>query len=105
MYAPLGDHSKFDRNISFLNEIKSDYVLARHLFMLSNFHSPETEDVDRGVILYSPFSETTFSTYLQLMKASFRIAVDTLDKVAFFINDYCGVGLKSEKVYFKTVFC
>lgn len=91
MIAPLGEHDKFDRYITFLNQIKQDYVLARYFLVQSQYHSEVIDVVDRDVTLYYPLDYSLHSTYIQLMKASLKAAADVLDKIAFFVRDYCQV--------------
>jgi tetratricopeptide (TPR) repeat protein len=104
MTAPLKNNSKFDRYITFLNQIKQDYVLARYFLVQSQYRSEIVDVVDRDVALYYPLDYSLHSAYVQLLKTSFRAAVDVLDKIAFFIRDYCAVlSVPETNVYFKNI--
>ena len=104
MMAPIDNVEKFDRYVALLNEIKQDYVVARYLLVRSQFHSAEIDEIDEGVVLYNPLDYSAHSTYIQFLKLAHKAAVDTLDKVAFFLNDYCKVGLRIRDVSFLKLF-
>lgn len=89
MFAKIDDRDKFDRYITFLNEIKQDYVLGRYFLVQSQFDSADIDAVDAGVSLFYPLDYSLQSTYIQLLKAANKQAIAVLDKVAFFIYDYC----------------
>lgn len=92
MVAPLHDEEKFARYITFLNQIKQDYVLARYLLVQSQYRSDIIEVIDRDVALYYPLDYSLHSAYIQMMKVSLRLSIDVLDKIAFFVRDYCAVS-------------
>ncbi len=81
-----------------LNTIKEDYVTARYLF----YHSEEAkgELSQRGVITnyVNAFDDADFGVLIGIMKASFRVAADCLDKIAIFINRYFELGNSNEHV-------
>jgi hypothetical protein len=103
MHTALDDDTKFDRCITFLNQIKQDYVLARYFLVQSQYKSDVVETIDRDVALYYPLDYSMHSAYIQLLKMSFRLAIDVLDKIALFVRDYFGVGsISEERVNFRT---
>lgn len=89
MYAPQEEMKKFDRYVTFLNEIKQDFVLGRYMLVQSQYASQEIDAVDEGVSLFYPLDYSLYSTYIQLLKAAKRQAIAVLDKIAYFIYDYC----------------
>jgi len=97
MTAPLRDRDKFDRYITFLNQIKHDYVTARYFLVQSQYRSEVVDVIDRDVALYYPLDYSLHSAYIQLLKTSMRLAADVLDKIAFFIRDYCNVSSVSKR--------
>ncbi|MCL4506482.1 MAG: LA2681 family HEPN domain-containing protein [Chloroflexi bacterium] len=104
MVAPLNDEQKFDRYVTFLNQIKQDYVLARYFLVQSQYRADAIDTVDWDVALYYPLDYSLHSAYIELMKSSLRLAVDVLDKVAFFVWDYCGITtINKLKVNFRTL--
>jgi hypothetical protein len=105
MQAPINDDSKFDRYITFLNQIKQDYILARYLLVQSQYESELIESIDQNVILYYPLDYSLNSSYIQMLTASFRLAVDVLDKIASFVYDYYHINsLPKTDVYFRSLF-
>lgn len=59
------------------------------MLVQSQYASREIDAVDEGVSLFYPLDYSLHSTYIQLMKAAKRQAVVVLDKIAYFIYDYC----------------
>lgn len=96
------DISKY---ITFMNQIKEDYILSRYLLVQSQYETKNINSVDAGVTLYFPLDYSVYGIYVQLLRAAFKIGVDTLDKIAFFVRDYFGVGDVSEtRTSFKNIF-
>jgi hypothetical protein len=105
MVAPIADKTKFDRYITFLDQIKQDYILARYLLVQSQYKSEFVDSIDEGVVLYYPLDYSLYSSYIQMLKTSFRLAVDLLDKIASFISDYYQVNSISKTyVNFRNLF-
>lgn len=96
MAAPLDDDAKFDRYITFLDQIKEDYVLARYLLVQSQYRSPTVDAIDAAVTLYYPLDYSLHGAYINMLKTSTRLATDVLDKIANFVRDYCGLSSPSE---------
>src|SRR5574341_94341 len=89
MYADLADTNRFDRYVTFFNEIKQDYVLGRFFLAQSQYRLADIDVVDEGVSVFNPLDYSLYSTYIQLLKAANKQAVAVLDKIAYFIYDYC----------------
>lgn len=105
MVASLDDAKKFDRYVTFLNQIKQDYIFARYLLVQSQYRSSVVDAIDEGAALYYPLDYSLHSSYIQMLKTAFRLAVDVLDKIAFFVRDYYGVHSLPEKdVKFRSIF-
>jgi tetratricopeptide (TPR) repeat protein len=92
MVAPIDDNSKFERYVTFLNQIKQDYILARYFLIQSQYRSETIDLIDRDVALYYPIDYSLDGAYIQLLKASMAAAVNVLDKIASFVHDYCRVS-------------
>lgn len=104
MYADIGDKDKFDRYVTFLNEIKQDYVMGRYFLVQSQYQTTEIDVVDEGVSVFYPLDYSLYSTYIQLLKAANKQAIDILDKIACFIYDYCRLRTpKLDKVSFRNI--
>lgn len=104
MQAALDDDTKFDRCITFLNQIKQDYVLARYFLVQSQYRTEVIDTIDQEVVLYYPLDYSLHSAYIQLLKVAFRLAIDVLDKIALFIRDYFKVkSISEERVNFRSI--
>lgn len=92
-------NERLDRYIWFLNEIKQEYVLGRYFLVQSQYKSPTIDAISEGVTLVHP--EFQFPVYsnanVQLLKSALKQAVAVLDKVAYFLYDYC--NLESPPLY------
>ena len=89
--ADLPNEEKLNRYISFLNEIKNEYVLGRHFLFQSQTPSPAIDAVAVGVEFFKTYDHANYSPYVQLLKAALKQAVAVLDKIAFFLFDYCNL--------------
>lgn len=105
MRADLDDTKKFDRYITFFNQIKQDYIFARYLLVQSQYQTNHADVIDKEVDYYYPLDYSLYSSYVEMLKVSYRLAVDTLDKIAFFVKDYCGLKtLSTRDTNFRNVF-
>lgn len=91
MIVPLKDDTTINRYITFLNQIKQDFVLARYFLIQSQYRSAVVDTIDQDVILYDPFDYSIHNAYIQLLKMSLKLTVDTFDKIAQFLREYCNV--------------
>ena len=99
------DPTKLLRYMSFLDEIKNEYVLGRYFLFQSQFSSPVIDSVSRGVEFYKTYDYARYDAYVQLLKSALRQAVGVLDKIANFLYDYCEVKfLQLHQVSFRNVF-
>lgn len=85
---------------AYLNQIKQDYITARFLLILSRYKGLDLDFVDRKVRIVNTLDYRMYNIYIELMKASFKSFYDILDKIACFINDYCKLQMKPDKVSF-----
>ncbi len=107
--VPLEDKERHNRYLTYLNQIKQEYILARYFLVQSQYASEVIDAVDEGVLLFYPLDYSLYSTYIELLKAALRQAVSVLEKVAYFIYAYCelktprlsDVGFKSEALWLK----
>jgi hypothetical protein len=89
--------------LSYLNQIKQDYVLARFLLVLSRYDGLHLDFVDKRVRIIDTFDHSLHNTRIQLTKASFKNFYDILDKIACFVNEYLSLGIPKDNVYFHTL--
>ena len=89
----------------FLNEIKQEYVLGRYFLVQSQMASELADAVDEGVTLVHPEFDFPifFGTNIQLLQSALKQAVAVLDKVAYFLYEYCKLNTKPDKISFLTI--
>jgi tetratricopeptide (TPR) repeat protein len=85
--------------LEWLALIKQEYIAARFLLFSYRNEAPDLSFVDRGTFLPSS-EEYEGGIYLQLLNLSFRAAYAVMDKVGYFLNDFCKLGEPPERVYF-----
>jgi tetratricopeptide (TPR) repeat protein len=79
--------------------IKQEYVASRFLLFCYRSKQPDLSFVDRGTYIPS-VQQGDGQIYLQLLILSFRAAYAILDKIAFFLNTFCRLGEKENRVFF-----
>lgn len=105
MNADLERDSRTERYITFFNQIKQDFIFSRYLLVQSQYRADHAEVIDQDVDYYYPLDYSLYSSYIEMLKVSYRLAADTLDKIAYFIKDYCGIkSLKTRDTNFRYVF-
>ncbi len=67
------------RYISFLNEIKNEYVLGRYFLFQAQYPSLMIDAVSKGVEFYKTYDYAIYDSYVQLLKSSLKQAVTVLD--------------------------
>lgn len=87
----------------YLNQIKQDFITARFLLILSRYEGLNLNFVDKRVRIIDTLDYSMHNIYIELVKVAFRIFYDVLDKIAYFINDYLGLGLSDKKISFRRI--
>ncbi|MGD1004659.1 MAG: LA2681 family HEPN domain-containing protein [Methanoregulaceae archaeon] len=104
MIESLDNEYIVNRHITFLNQIKQDFVLARYFLIQSNYQSTVVDTIDQDVILYDPLDYSIYNAYVQLLMLSLKSTMDTFDKIAQFLREYCAVNnISAKKTYFRTI--
>lgn len=86
----------------FYNQMKQEFVSARFM-LFEGMNASGVHFSDRGVLLYNTLDYPHFSFGMEQVRASFRLAYSLLDKVAYCINHYWGLGKREDRINFKTV--
>jgi tetratricopeptide (TPR) repeat protein len=87
---------------NYFNIMKQEYITAR--FMLFESLDNYTEHTsDKDVLLMNGFDGAQFGYRAEQLKIAFRLAYSIFDKVALFLNEYYGVGLKISAVSFRKI--
>jgi hypothetical protein len=87
----------------YLNQIKEDYVTARFLLILSRFRGLNLSFADRRVRIINTLDHSILNIRVHLMRTSFKVFYDTLDKIACFINEYLNLGVSPRAVSFRKI--
>ena len=88
---------------SFLNEIKMNYISSRLYLILSQHTYSNLEFIDNTVDLINTLSYESQNINTQLIKDAFCNFYNVLDKIGYFINDYCKLGIGERNINFKKV--
>lgn len=88
---------------SYLNQIKQDFVTARLLLTISLFRDMNLNYADKRVVLIDTYDYTIHNVYIQLLRTSYKVFYDILDKIAFFINDYLNLGIAERRINFTSI--
>lgn len=99
--SPRG--TKTFRLLSYLDQIKQDYVTTRFLLILSAYKKLDIDFVYRNVTLADIPDGSVNDIRAQLTKTAFKCFYDILDKVACFINDYLKLGINERDVSFGSI--
>ena len=87
-----------------LNLLKEEFATARYLYYLSAEKPAASLVAAEGATQYAdPGYATEFSVASGILKASFRTAVDVLDKIGYLLSTYLKLEHKERRVYFNTV--
>ena len=102
MIVPVNKDSYF-RFSAYLNQIKQDYVTARFLLVLSKYEGLDLDFVDKYVRIINTLDYSLHNIYIQLLKTSFKVFYDILDKIACFVDDYLELGISPTDIKFHTI--
>jgi len=85
-----------------VNDIKEDFLTSKLLLAQSEFRRDDFDNISQKVIFANTLDYANNTIYTALLKSSFRICYNILDKIAFFINDYLNLNMKDSRIYFHT---
>jgi len=86
----------------FYSQMKQEYASARFFFYEGRLaDSPHYSDA--GVVLYNTLDYPRYGLGAEKLRISFRMAYSLLDKIAFFLNHYLGLGIKPRQVSFRSL--
>jgi tetratricopeptide (TPR) repeat protein len=87
----------------YLHQIKEDYVTTRFLLILSRFKGLNLDFVDKRVRIINTFDHSIHNIHVHLVRTSFKVFYDILDKIACFINEYLNLGVAQRDVSFRRI--
>ena len=85
-----------------LNQIKEDFATARYLYTLSQTAN-ELAPLSKVTQYADTLDYADFGLASGLLKTAIRLEVDSLDKIANFLNRYLNLGINERNVSFATV--
>jgi tetratricopeptide (TPR) repeat protein len=98
--TPINDKKVFHKLTRTINEMKEQYAIAR-LLLFEATHSPyQTKFYDELTPYNDLLDYSTYGIRPAKLKLSFEAAYNILDKIAFFINSYLGLGISEEAIGF-----
>lgn len=88
--------------LGMFNELKQAFATARwSLWQGVSRHAVHFSD--RGVALSYTLDYPSYGLSVEQVKIAFRMAYSIFDKIAYFLNRYLGLGIKSNRVSFRTL--
>jgi hypothetical protein len=100
MLAKLEDKPIFH---GMFNQFKQEYIYARYEYYCSLEIPEEPHFADKDTQLLNFADYPQYSIRLERLKCSFRTLYSLLDKIAYFINSYFGLGIKERDVSFHNI--
>jgi hypothetical protein len=88
---------QFDDLIHGFNQLKEDFATARYLYYVSQTSDPEIVEASAATHYAEAFDGAEFGLRPGLLKTSFRVAADVLDKAASFLNLYLELGVDARE--------
>lgn len=95
--------SRFNKLASYINQIKQDYITARFLLILSKYRKMNLKFVDKNVRLVDTLDYSSHNIRIELLKASFTLFYNILDKIAYFLSNYLHIEETQKKLDFGNV--
>jgi len=85
------------------NQLKQEYVFARYQYYcgLQKREEPHFADKDTYLLNFGDYPQ--YSIRIEQIKCSFRVLYSVLDKVAYFVNSYFGLGIKERDVNYTSI--
>lgn len=86
------------------NQAKQEYTSARYLvYEAIQEREQDLHFADRGVVLYDALDRRLYRLWVERMKMAFLAVHAILDKLAYLMNSYWKLGLKSREVSFSGI--
>ncbi len=100
MIVGMKDQEKYHRFSGYINRLKQEYIMARYLAAQSFYKNNELKFINDGISLIDTLDYKVYSIFLEHARAAYRMAYGILDKIAFVINEYQGIGFKQDRLSF-----
>lgn len=84
------------------NQLKQEYVSARFL-AYDGLKNREVHFSDKDVYMCNTLDYPVYGLGIEKIKCAYRSLYSLFDRIAFFINEYYGLGIKEQDVSYKTI--
>ena len=88
--------------VGMFNELKQGFASARWM-LWDGIRPGEPHFSDHEVLLYNTFDSPSYGLPVEKVKIAFRLAYSLLDKIAYFLNHYLGLGIPERGVSFRNI--
>ncbi len=95
LITDLDDRTSFTRLARVINGIKESYAFARFLLFQAISPSLNTVPIDDLTTYVDNLDYAVYGVRIASLKLAFESAYNILDKIAHFLNDYLGLGVRS----------
>jgi tetratricopeptide (TPR) repeat protein len=103
LITDLEDSTSFTRLARVINQIKESYAFARFLLFQAISPPLDTVPIDNLTSYVDNLDYAVYGVRVASLKQAFGSAYNILDKIAHFLNDYLGLGVRSgSKLTFTT---
>ncbi len=103
MITPVDDNVRFYDLAKRINQIKENFVVARLILVESQYGKKAYDNISKRTTYVDSLDYSRFDIYGGLLKSAYELSYNVLDKIGCFINDYCELGVKEEKVHFTSI--
>ncbi|KAA0254724.1 MAG: hypothetical protein EDX89_08495 [Acidobacteria bacterium] len=86
-----------------MNQLKQEYIAARYFYDQGTQQRTQPHYADKDVTLTDTLDYPAYGIRLEYLRAAFRLAYSLLDKTAYFLNDYLNLGIREDRVNFRTL--
>lgn len=103
VFSPNQDPDFGFRMFTLLNEIKQEFVSARYMLYRYFQDSGSLHFSDKGVRLSDNAEYSNYCYHIEVAKSAFRALYSLLDKIAYALNEYLGLGEPGTSVSYKDI--
>lgn len=86
----------------FFSQMKQEFTSARFL-LYEGLNRRGTHFSDRKVVLLNTLDYPRYGFAVEQTKLAYRAAYSLFDKIAYFVNDYFGLGIRDDRVSFRSL--
>lgn len=97
------DNDPFLRMQNWMNQIRIAYATARYLLFQATQSPYDHDFILKHVTIMETMDYSLYDIETELLKVSFRSFYSILDQIAWILNEYLGLGIPLNKIYFSNV--